>query len=116
MEVSISGKDGPVLSPSRPGTWRSNVGGQLCKAFGGQITHMAFMAAAQNRFGTNMEPTGKWNQRLKPAVGPSSLILRHTQKAVVVKTVLGSHFGVGAPPILVGILVGIGMFTGGTEV
>ena len=24
-----------------------------------------------------------------------------------------SHFGVGAPPILVGILVGIGMFTGG---
>ena len=25
-----------------------------------------------------------------------------------------SHFGVGAPPILVGILVGIGMFTGGT--
>ena len=24
------------------------------------------------------------------------------------------HFGVGAPPIFVGILVGIGMFTGGT--
>ena len=34
--------------------------------------------------------------------------------AVVVKTVLGSHFGgVGAPIILVGILVGIEMFTGG---
>ena len=27
---------------------------------------------------------------------------------------MGSHFGVGAPPTLVGILVGIGMFTGGT--
>ena len=26
----------------------------------------------------------------------------------------GSHFGVGAPPILEPILVGIGMFTGGT--
>ena len=26
---------------------------------------------------------------------------------------MGSHFGVGAPPILVGILVRIGMFTGG---
>ena len=34
--------------------------------------------------------------------------------AVVVKTVLGSHFGVGAPPILEPIVVGIGMFTGGT--
>ena len=34
--------------------------------------------------------------------------------AVVVKTVLGSHFGVGAPPILVVFLVGKGMFTGGT--
>ena len=35
--------------------------------------------------------------------------------AVVVKTVLGSHFGVfGAPPVLEPILVGIGMFTGGT--
>ena len=29
-------------------------------------------------------------------------------------TPMGSHFGVGAPPILVGILVGSGMFTGGT--
>ena len=27
---------------------------------------------------------------------------------------MGSHFGVGSLPILVGILVGIGMFTGGT--
>ena len=27
---------------------------------------------------------------------------------------MGSHFGVGAPPILEPILVGIGMFTGGT--
>ena len=27
---------------------------------------------------------------------------------------MGSHFGVGAPPILVPILVGIGMFTGVT--
>ena len=26
---------------------------------------------------------------------------------------MGSHFGVGAPPILEPILVGIGMFTGG---
>ena len=36
--------------------------------------------------------------------------------AVVVKTVLGSHFGglVSSPPILEPILVGIGMFTGGT--
>ena len=34
--------------------------------------------------------------------------------AVVVKTVLGSHFGVGAPPILEPILVGIGTLTGGT--
>ena len=34
--------------------------------------------------------------------------------AVVVKTGLGSHFGVGAPPILEPILVGIGMITGGT--
>ena len=34
--------------------------------------------------------------------------------AVVVKTVLGSHFGVGAPLILEPILVGIGMFTGST--
>ena len=30
-----------------------------------------------------------------------------------VKTVMGSHLGVGAPPILV-YLVGIGMLTGGT--
>ena len=28
---------------------------------------------------------------------------------------MGSHFGVGAPPILEPILVGIGMFAGGTE-
>ena len=28
---------------------------------------------------------------------------------------MGSHFGVGAPPILEPILVGIGMFTGGTR-
>ena len=27
---------------------------------------------------------------------------------------VGHHFGVGAPPILESILVGIGMFTGGT--
>ena len=27
---------------------------------------------------------------------------------------MGSHFGLGAPPILEPILVGIGMFTGGT--
>ena len=35
--------------------------------------------------------------------------------AVVVKSVLGSQFGwlVNSPPILVGILVGIGMSTGG---
>ena len=32
-----------------------------------------------------------------------------------VAVVLGSHFGVGAPPILEPILVGIGMFTGGTR-
>ena len=33
--------------------------------------------------------------------------------AVVVKTVLGSNFGVfGVPPIIEPILVGIGMFTG----
>ena len=29
---------------------------------------------------------------------------------------MGSHFGVGAPPILEPILVGIGMFTGGRRV
>ena len=34
--------------------------------------------------------------------------------AVVVKTVLGSHFGAGAPPVLEPILLGIGMFTEGT--
>ena len=30
-------------------------------------------------------------------------------------TPMGSHLGVGAPPIVEPILVGIGMFTGGTE-
>ena len=29
---------------------------------------------------------------------------------------MGSHFGVGAPPILEPILVGIGMFAGGYEI
>ena len=46
--------------------------------------------------------------------GCVSTRLEKWQMAVVVKTVLGSHFGVfGAPPVLVGILVGIEMFSGG---
>ena len=40
---------------------------------------------------------------------PSTNLQEVQDMAVVVKTVFASHFGVGAPPILEPILVGIGI-------
>ena len=53
---------------------------------------------------------GKWTHGLKPAV-PWCFFLTHTHMAGGQNQ--WYHFGVGAPPILGPILVGIGMFTGG---
>ena len=56
------------------------------------------------------------NRRLKdfPAMGNARHPSGKCTSGCGSKPIMGSHFGVGAPPILEPILAGIGMFTGGT--
>ena len=60
-------------------------------------------------------PMADTTVKLKCPGGSSMTSWIKPHLAVVVKTVLVSHFGVGEFAILEPILVGIGMFTGGTE-